>query len=61
MLRTLTGVEYDHAVLLLQLAIPYNTEYDQSRYMNQFLIGEVQYNVIYGEYSEPTIEEILKD
>lgn len=55
--RILVGDEYDKVRLLLSLAIPYETEHDQSRYRDRFKLGDVHYDVIYEGYGDPTIEE----
>lgn len=57
--RVLVSNEHDQMMLLLSLAEPFNSFNNQNTWTDQYLIGDTQYEVIYGTYADPTIEEIL--
>jgi len=59
--RPLSGTEYDHVWLILQLTEPTGTSNNQHSWTDEYYVGGKYYDVHYFPNEEPIIEEILKD
>jgi hypothetical protein len=59
--RELVGEEYDKIWTLLQLLEPSRQSNNQRTWTEEFRIGEKRYDVTYGVFDNPEIQEVDED